>query len=103
MDALGVCMHKTLRIIYGMPKNNKPFDPKNDIANRQRSALRKKNTPKKNTNRRFQDYDRKAPVTRRQLKIRLERERSQSVINTKPGITAPVPLGDIIANILGKI
>jgi len=43
MDAIGVCMHKILRIIYGMLKNNQPFDPEIDRRNRERN-LQKKNT-----------------------------------------------------------
>ena len=92
MAAIGICMHKILRIIYGMLKNNQPFNPQIDIAHRQRTARMKNDKLVKNTNRRFQDYDRKAPVTRRQKKKRLERERSHSVGDTKSGITAPVPL-----------
>jgi len=38
MAAIGICMHKILRILYGMLKHNKPFNPQIDIANRQRSA-----------------------------------------------------------------
>ena len=92
MAAIGVCMHKILRIVYGMLKHNKPFNPQIDIANRQRSARTKNGRPAKKTYRRFQDYDTKAPVTGRQRKKRLERERSHSVADTKSGITAPVPL-----------
>jgi transposase len=103
MAAMGVCMHKILRIFYGMLKNNKPFDPHIDIANRLRSVRLKSDTPAENTNRRFQDYDQKAPVSRRQRKKRLERERSHSVSDTKVGITAPVPVADIIANILPQL
>ena len=103
MAAMGICMHKILRILYGMLKHNKPFDPQIDISNRQRSTRIKNDKPIKNVNRRFQDYDRKAPVTRRQQKKRLERERSHSVVDTTFGITAPVPLANIIANILPKL
>jgi hypothetical protein len=103
MAAIGICMHKILRIIYGMLKHNKPFDPHIDIANRRRSVRIKNDTPVDNTNRRFQDYDRRAPVSRRQRKKRLERERSHNVRDAKVGITAPAPLPDIIANILPKL
>jgi len=103
MAAMGVCMHKILRILYGMLKNNTPFNPQIDIANRLRSVRVKSDTPVENTNRRFQDYDQKAPVSRRQRKKRLERERSHSVRDTTVGITAPVPLAAIIANILPKL
>lgn len=92
MAALGVCMHKILRIVYGMLKHNKAFNPQIDIANRKGSVRTKNGRPAKETYRRFQDYDTKAPVTGRQRKKRLERERSHSVADTKSGITAPVPL-----------
>jgi len=68
MAAIGICMHKILRILYGMLKHNKPFDPQIDIRNRQRKVRVKSDTPAKDTNRRFQDYDQNAPVTRRQRK-----------------------------------
>ena len=103
MAAMGILMHKILRIIYGMLKHNKPFDPRIDIANSQRRLPEKKAAPVKNPSRRFQDYDFKAPVSRRQKKKRLEQDRSHSVNNTKPGITAPVPVGDIIAKMLPEI
>ncbi len=103
MAAIGICMHKILRIIYGMLKHNKPFNPQIDIDNRLRSVPMKNNAPADNTNRRFQDYDQRAPVSRRQRKKRLERERSHSVGDTKVGITAPVPLANIIANILPQL
>ncbi|MFZ0485177.1 MAG: IS110 family transposase [Desulfobacterales bacterium] len=103
MAAMGICMHKILRIIYGMLKHNKPFDPRIDIANRRRGMQARKASPKRNPSRRFQAYDTKAPVSRRQKKKRLERDRSHSVPDTKSGITAPVPVGDTIANILPEL
>jgi len=103
MAAVGICMHKILRILYGMLKHNKPFNLQIDIANRQRRALKQSETPAKKTNRRFQDYDPKAPVTRRQRKKRMEQERSHSAVSTKSGITAPVPIGDIIAKLLPRL
>jgi transposase len=103
MNAIGVCMHKILRIIYGMLKNNTAFDPKIDEANRQRSIQDITASPKKRKDRRFQSYDAKAPVSRRQRKKRLEREWSQSVItDTKSGITSPVPIGNIIAKMFSN-
>ena len=38
MAALGICMHKILRIIYGMLKHDKPFDPQIDAANQKRNT-----------------------------------------------------------------
>jgi transposase len=103
MAAMGICMHKILRIIYGMLKHNKPFDPHIDIANRLRHVQTKKASPRKNVSRRFQAYDTKASVSRRQKQKRLEQGKSHSVNSTKSGITAPVPVGDIIANILPEL
>lgn len=103
MAVLGVCMHKILRILYGMLKHNQPFNPHIDIANRLRSVQMKSDTPADNTSRRFQDYDQGAPVSRRQRKKRLERERSQNVGDIKSGITAPAPLADIITDILPQL
>ncbi len=100
MAVMGICMHKILRILYGMLKHNQPFNPQIDITNRVRSVRIKSDISVDNQSRRFQDYDQKAPVSRRQRKKRLERERSHSVGDTNSGITAPVPLPDIIANIL---
>ena len=103
MDAIGICMHKILRIIYGMLKNNKPFDPAIDERNRKRETALKKSGLKKDKDRRFQNYDAAAPVSRRQRKKRLEREQSQSVNNTKCGISAPVPMASILANVLANL
>jgi transposase len=103
MDAIGICMHKILRIIYGMLKNNTAFDPKIDERNRKRELRVKKSGPKKDRNRRFQNYDAGAPVSRRQNKKRMEREQSQSVNNTECGISAPVPMASIIADVLAKL
>ena len=103
MAIMGICMHKILRIIYGMLKHNKPFDPMIDMANIRRSVRASKETPGKDTSRRFQSYDEKAPVSRRQKKRRLEQDRSQSVNDTQNVITEPVPVGTIIADILPEI
>lgn len=90
MAAIGLCMHKILRILYGMLKHGKPFDPQIDLDNRQRS-INKKPADQTDKSRRFQDYDSNAPISRRQNKKRLERKQSHSVNDTKFGIKAPVP------------
>jgi transposase len=101
--AMGICMHKILRIIYGMLKHNQPFNPHVDMANRLRSVSMQDDNGMDNTGRRLQGYDRTAPVSRRQRIKRLERERSHNVNDTKSGITAPAPLADIIAEILPQL
>ena len=90
MAALGLCMHKILRIIYGMLKYNKPFDPEIDRKNRAKTTQGKANNYR-DKSRRFQGFDAKAPISRRQTQKRTERKLSQSVNNAKCGIKAPVP------------
>ena len=103
MDAVGICMHKILRILYGMLKHNNPFDPDIDRANRLQKNQPTTSFTGKNKTRRYQSYDDMAPITKRQRKKRLEQERSHSVNDTKSGITAPVPVDDIIAEILPEL
>jgi hypothetical protein len=89
MAAVGLCMHKILRIIYGMLKHNKAFDPEIDRRNRQAGAQPKKISCK-DKNRRYQDFDPKAPISRRQNRKRKEREQSHSDNVTEDGIITPV-------------
>lgn len=76
MDAIGVCMHKILRIIYGMLKNNKSFNPEIDRKNREKSKP-SKTMRTQSKDRRFQGPDQNAPISRRQNKKRKEQEQSQ--------------------------
>lgn len=73
--ALGVLMHKLLRIIYGMLKNNKPYNPGTDQLNqaskkegqdKQTEAVR----AKRDALRRFQEESPDAPISQRQRKKR---------------------------------
>jgi len=90
MAAIGVCMHKILRILYGMLKNQTPFDPKIDLKNRQRGVGKKTNRST-SKGRRFQDFDPHAPVSGRQGKKRLERKEPQCVENAVCGVIATAP------------
>ena len=103
MDAIGICMHKIVRIIYGMLKNNTAFDPRIDRANRKRLKPAKVDGCMANKQRRFQNYDPTAPVSGRQRKKRMERELSQSVNDTKRGVSAPVQIKEVLANVLAKV
>ena len=104
MAAIGICMHKIVRIIYGMLKNNTAFNPNIDKANRRRTLPDVTRVQKNSKDRRFQGYDTKAPVSRRQRKKRSEREQCHSGDNTtKPGIKAPVPVGDINEKVLSNL
>ena len=91
MAAIGLCMHKILRIIYGMLKNNTPFNPEVDLKNRKRTNTKsqQKSTDK---NRRFQEFDTDAPISRRQKKKREEQRLSQNAHNgAECGICTSVP------------
>lgn len=94
MAAIGLCMHKTLRIIFGMLKHNKAFDPQIDRKNRDRMLSCKKEN-KMDRARRYQTFDPKAPVSRRQNINRKERGASHSDDITKSGIVAPVPIATL--------
>lgn len=76
MDAMGVCMHKILRIVYGMLKNNQPFNPEIDRLNQEKGT---QNNQKEQTNRlrRYQAPDEYAPISRRQKIKRKEHKTSQ--------------------------
>lgn len=90
--ALGVCMHKIIRIIYGMLKHNKVFEPEIDRKNREKQNTQEKKKVCRDRSRRYQAYDAKAPISRRQSKKREERKQSQSDNNAKNGIKTPVPV-----------
>jgi len=90
MAAVGLCMHKILRIIYGMLKNNTSFDPEIDRRNREWS-VKKRPAEDRSKVRRYQGYDRNAPISRRQQKKRMEQRQSQSANNAECGIEAPAP------------
>ncbi len=91
MPAIGLCMHKILRIIYGMLKNNTSFDPAIDRKNQQRS-VQNVNKSTKDTARRYQGFDSNAPISRRQRQKRKEQEESQNAaVSIKSGIIQPAP------------
>ena len=91
MAAIGLCMHKTIRIIYGMLKHNTAFDPEIDHRNREKMVQHNRSV-NKDKNRRYQAFDSNAPISRRQHGKREERKQSHSDNNTNNGIIAPAPL-----------
>ena len=91
MAAMGLCMHKILRIVYGMLKHNQPFDPQIDLKNRQKKTPRQTTAPQ-DKSRRYQNFDSKAPISRRQKVKRKERKQSQNAVGVEYGIIeASVP------------
>ncbi len=84
--AIGVCMHKILRIVYGMLKNNEEFNSGKDRANSQRmledNTTNKTIVIKLNKLRRYQQLDEAAPVSNRQAKKRKEQKMSHDEITS---------------------
>jgi transposase len=83
IKALVTCMHKILRIIYGMLKNNEKFNPEKDKANSKKmldNHLKSKKVICKL--RRFQELDSDAPVSNRQYRKRKQQEMSQNEITS---------------------
>ncbi len=83
MAAIGLCMHKILRIVYGMLKNNRPFDPEIDRRNRQKPISHRKQ--KQNKIRRYQDYHFKAPISRRQKAKKMEQRHPKATTALSAG------------------
>jgi transposase len=88
MAAIGVCMHKILRIIYGMLKNKHAYNPLIDKQNYERSREKQQDKlQQENTNidksRRYQEFDVKAPISRKQTKKRREHDLSQCEITSQ--------------------
>lgn len=79
-DAMGVCMHKILRIVYGMLKNNTEFDPDIDRQN-QKKQYSSSSARINNQNRRYQNHDSDAPISRRQTKKRKEEADNANINN----------------------
>lgn len=91
MAAIGVCMHKLVRIIYGVLSNHTPYNPEIDKQNQMRSKKKKGKTDKSDA-RRFQPQDQQAPISRKQSKKRKEQEESQSDSITVHEIKILTPL-----------
>ncbi|MFZ1322542.1 MAG: IS110 family transposase [Ignavibacteria bacterium] len=83
MAAIGALMHKILRIIYGMLKNNTAFDPEIDRKNSDRVMQVTESKPGKE--RRYHKLDSKAPISRRQNKKRKEQNSSQDELASNTG------------------
>ena len=71
--AMGAVMHKILRIIYGMLKNRKSFDAQVDRNNRLKIRVTKESS-EITIKRRLQKQDPMAPISKRQVKKRKEKE-----------------------------
>ncbi len=79
-SALGVCMHKVLRIVFGMLKHQKEFDPEIDRQNRNKTRIVKNRSSNSNLKRRYQEKSEDAPVSKRQSIKRRKRKQSQNLL-----------------------
>ena len=98
-QAMGVVMHKMLRTIYGVLKNQKPYDPQIDMQNRE-TAKRKeqeveakylqKLQERKRSFQRYKEDETDAPISRRTAQRRRKKqEKSQS--SQKDVCTGSIP------------
>jgi transposase len=76
LAALGVVMHKILRIIYGMLKHNSKFNPDIDKLNSEKT-FKPVIKPLELKHRRYQSFDSSAPISRKQNRKREEQMKSQ--------------------------
>jgi transposase len=88
MAAIGVCMHKILRIIYGMLKNKQAFNPLIDKQNYEKSKSKQQEKQLQENatiekSRRYQVFDAAAPISRKQSKKRKEHDLSQCEITSQ--------------------
>ena len=91
--ALGLCMHKICRIVYGMLKHNMAFDANIDRNNRKKSIKADTKRIRSDKRRRYQSFDPNAPISGRHNKKRKERKQSQSDNIANSGIIkASVPV-----------
>lgn len=84
--ALGVCMHKTLRILYGLLKHRRVFDAGVEQRHRESSQARSA-APVGDRRRRFQAFDATAPISGRAKKRRRQQGRSQGALGTVCGMS----------------
>ena len=78
MAAIGVIMHKIMRIIYGMLKNKTPYKPETDQYNRSKVISARKSYEDK-SDYRYQPVDNDAPISYRRYLKRKRQKESQLV------------------------
>lgn len=88
LAALGVCMHKTLRILFGILDSGRPFDPNIEHAHRERRAQAPQDRRRINKKRRYQQYDTVAPISKRAERKRRQQSGSHGGSATTNGMSA---------------
>lgn len=93
MAAIGVCMHKTLRILYGILKSRRPFDPAIERGHRRRASTAQASPPV-DRKRRFQTPDNAAPISARAKKRRRQQKHSQGAVHTMNGMSTSTAVSE---------
>ena len=89
LAAIGIIMHKLLRIIYGVLKNKAVYRASIDVQNREKHSKVQIKKSKEVSSRRFQQFSAKAPISTKQTRKRKQQEKSQDVNNIECGINTP--------------
>ncbi len=78
-QAIGVIMHKLLRVVWGMLTSNEPYDKQVDLKNQAKNIKTQttKETTETNKKRRFLPHDQAAPISSQQNKKRKAHLESQ--------------------------
>ena len=99
LGAIGACMHKLLRIVYGVLKNQKPFDAEVDLKNQEKKRTEAKNfKAPEDKLLRFQGFDKEAPISNRHATKNNKADQSQSTNSTEYGIsTCPANIENTIS------
>ena len=79
-QAVGIIMHKLLRVIWGILSSGKPYDAKVDKGYQEKKAVNVETVKSEEVNkkRRFQSLDKEAPISNRQNKTRKAHLESQA-------------------------
>jgi transposase len=88
--ALGVCMHKIIRIVFGMLTHNTLFSPELHRKH-QEHAKTESVHPRRRANIENRDFDKNAPISRRQNRKRKEQAQSQDEKLVMNGIKQSAP------------
>ena len=106
IEAIVVCMHKLLRIVYGLLKTNTAYDPAIDLKNQEKKKSKDKSVCNSNHEekiRRYQKKDDTAPISRQQAVKRRKANGSQGTVSVENVITADLsPDKNNLCDILGE-
>lgn len=94
MGAIGICMHKMLRIVYGILRTKRPFDPEIDQRNKEKGSVMSQSglaeQRYEDKLRRFQPAELDAPISTRQAKKRKKAMGPNASESQSAGSPSPV-------------